>query len=784
MGSLLFYPKFHALDSNGNILASGKLYTYIAGTSTAKATYSDRAATTPNANPVVMDSRGEATVYLTGLYKLVLKTSADVTVWTMDNVQGDTQGNYIFYPDSTESDQCTSGAGNSFYDILNTLGTSKKATIVFGHTGAANTTTYTCSTSYDASSYENITIEFENGALLSIATTKTLTLPSPSHVKSGLTQQIYSLTGTGKVAFDKGGTVIIESWGALGDNSNEDAPALQAALDSIPRGTVELLGGKTYKINDDIVWPLVSGTTLRTIVLKGQSESSSNNGAASSIPGNTAINYTGSGTFLDLRSGSDANNDFLGTIKNLNIYGPGTGGSTIGIDAYKVSRATFENIIIQFFDIGFELNYHAYYSVFHRTWFRNNGVGFEQKAGVINKTPFVECMFSHNDAEGFLRNNVQSSDSLVFSGCYIENNGSYGIKLTGYLYEVSFINNYFENNGDSDIYVSSSPFMNTTVSIINNKLGSDYYAVETVDIASLISIGNTYGGYDLVGGYVLKTSGKTAITSIGDNNRTIKPLANAVDGIYIGNPREPGWSSHWRLPLYRPRNHDGDVISDSSAKVPGDTTHYVVGVPGAGSSVTDLAGYTGTTTAASAVVAITAGTIANLVPGTYIKIATETFGTGDAYAQILKIDPTAVTITLDKTADNGVTTQAITYQYADIFHQGVSGLYTQKGTLSDDDAFESSNLFLKDYVNTGVAYVIVEGKTQYSGVVMFLVAAGGAETVLIGGGADFEVATGTLDGNDGSDTKVTLSAHTNGKLYVENRSGATQTISLKIVDGR
>ncbi|MEE9436760.1 MAG: hypothetical protein V3V37_08745, partial [Candidatus Adiutricales bacterium] len=117
-GSLLFYPKFHALDSNGNLLASGKLYTYIAGTSTAKATYSDRAATTPNANPVVMNSRGEATVYLTGLYKLILKTSADVTIWTMDNVQGDPQGNYIFYPDPSETDQCTTGAGNAFYDIL------------------------------------------------------------------------------------------------------------------------------------------------------------------------------------------------------------------------------------------------------------------------------------------------------------------------------------------------------------------------------------------------------------------------------------------------------------------------------------------------------------------------------------------------------------------------------------------------------------------------------------------------------------------------------------------
>jgi len=78
--------KFMAFDANGDPLSGGKLHTYEAGTSTNKATYSDPALSSANANPVILDSRGEADVYGSGLYKLVLKDSDDVTIWTVDNV--------------------------------------------------------------------------------------------------------------------------------------------------------------------------------------------------------------------------------------------------------------------------------------------------------------------------------------------------------------------------------------------------------------------------------------------------------------------------------------------------------------------------------------------------------------------------------------------------------------------------------------------------------------------------------------------------------------------------
>lgn len=81
-------PKLQFFDANGNPLAGGKLYSYAAGTSTPLATYTDAGGTMPNTNPVILDSRGEASVWLGATpYKFALYTSTDTLVWTTDNVE-------------------------------------------------------------------------------------------------------------------------------------------------------------------------------------------------------------------------------------------------------------------------------------------------------------------------------------------------------------------------------------------------------------------------------------------------------------------------------------------------------------------------------------------------------------------------------------------------------------------------------------------------------------------------------------------------------------------------
>lgn len=87
-----FGPKPHFEDSNGDPLSGGLLYFYGAGGSTAQDTYTTSAGSVANANPIVLNSRGEPAnqIWFTeGLsYKATLKTSAGVEIWTSDNLRG------------------------------------------------------------------------------------------------------------------------------------------------------------------------------------------------------------------------------------------------------------------------------------------------------------------------------------------------------------------------------------------------------------------------------------------------------------------------------------------------------------------------------------------------------------------------------------------------------------------------------------------------------------------------------------------------------------------------
>lgn len=81
-------------DNNGVPLSGGKLYTYEAGTTTPEPTYTSSSGNTTHTNPIVLDSAGRvpgsSEIWLTGgqPYKFLLKTSADVQLWSVDNVSG------------------------------------------------------------------------------------------------------------------------------------------------------------------------------------------------------------------------------------------------------------------------------------------------------------------------------------------------------------------------------------------------------------------------------------------------------------------------------------------------------------------------------------------------------------------------------------------------------------------------------------------------------------------------------------------------------------------------
>lgn len=86
-GTLLPIPRLYGIDA-GIALPGAKLSVFSAGTSTPVDTYSDVNLTTPNANPVVADADGLfGPIYIPAIsVKVVLKDSADATIYTQDNV--------------------------------------------------------------------------------------------------------------------------------------------------------------------------------------------------------------------------------------------------------------------------------------------------------------------------------------------------------------------------------------------------------------------------------------------------------------------------------------------------------------------------------------------------------------------------------------------------------------------------------------------------------------------------------------------------------------------------
>ena len=120
MASLSPPPKLQFFGSDGLPLVGGKLYTYAAGTTTPLASYTDHTGVTKNTNPVILDSNGEADVWLpdTTSYKYVLKTSADVLLYTVDYVAVPVTTNSFASPPAIGSGTPNSGT----FTTLNVTG--------------------------------------------------------------------------------------------------------------------------------------------------------------------------------------------------------------------------------------------------------------------------------------------------------------------------------------------------------------------------------------------------------------------------------------------------------------------------------------------------------------------------------------------------------------------------------------------------------------------------------------------------------------------------------------
>jgi len=231
MANLMPLPKMRFTNA-GRPLVGGKVFFYVAGTTIPKNTFKDRSQATANTNPVILDSNGEADIWLeAGYYKVVLKTSSDATVWTQDYVSAPVIGTdeEIYNELITILQGAISGSVNTFFAPTKSAGDTLAASLADGATV--------------------ITDADEAATPAGVQTRRT--------VLGGVLSSIVSFLKTSAIAWKHGGAgavwrtlyarlmdlpVSVKDFGAVGGGVTDDTAAIQFVLSNytylqIPPGT-------------------------------------------------------------------------------------------------------------------------------------------------------------------------------------------------------------------------------------------------------------------------------------------------------------------------------------------------------------------------------------------------------------------------------------------------------------------------------------------------------------------------------------------------------------------
>lgn len=243
MSQLLINPKFLQFTDNGRLLSGGKVYTYEAGTTTAKTTYSDEALTTPLTNPIVLNARGECAtaIYFEGIVKVVLKDASDVTIWTQDNYKGFGNALLSFVTVGTSGQTYTS-IGAAIADGATDMWLMEDQTLTADVTIPSGATIhpngYTITT-------DGFNIAFSDGSNLAD------TIPS---------KQLFIPTVAGDVAFNWATPEVYVAWFGNGDK------AMSYAVNSITSGilivTESLDIDADVTISDDILLLITNNSVV------------------------------------------------------------------------------------------------------------------------------------------------------------------------------------------------------------------------------------------------------------------------------------------------------------------------------------------------------------------------------------------------------------------------------------------------------------------------------------------------------------------------------------------
>lgn len=467
----------------------------------------------------------------------------------------------VYYADATAADQGAAGT-RTIKGLVTAIGATKNATIVLAHTSGSTTTTYTVGTNLTISS--NITLKVDRGAVVAIATAKTLTINGQLEGTGDF--QIFSLTGTGAVAGLKESNVIWFGADPDGETDNDEVGIKAAFASVIAGGKVIIpLGPSFYSYdNDSGLTDAVAITQAVNVELNGiiKSTSSANQASPPYIFNVTGDNFHlyGSGTLQGpgtwVVDEATANNR-PGLLKISGDY-PVIDGITfvdppeqsiylVTSDYAKIVNCLFtggptdaEATDPQHYHImGYGGNNHI---ISNNQFLADSGGGAPRQAitygGVtVTGLSITDNIFisMHEHAVYCYTTHSIVSDNYIYESAGIKLHGE-GNTVTGN--HLNFTNGGIEMNQAYDTVVADNNIMN------HGKIGisvSDNYANTTgynrVIISGNVVTGDRTGTYDIYGG----------IRFVHDDETTVDSYGPIITDNYIYNSGNAGVTAYTPL---------------------------------------------------------------------------------------------------------------------------------------------------------------------------------------------------------------------------------------------
>jgi hypothetical protein len=281
-------------DNNGVPLSGGKLYTYEAGTTTPAETYTTRAGTVNNANPIILNSAGRTPneIWFTGgvLFKFVLTTSTDVLIGTYDDIASindPTQNNTLITVTGTNALTGTSPSPITAYT------TGYQATFI-----AVNANTAAVTIDIDGVGTKSIT---KNGAI-ALAAGDIVAASVCFIIYDGTQFELVGAVGGANINLAAGKTIVFEG------TTNNDFETTLTVVDptadrvvSLPDATDTLVGKAT---TDTLTNKTINASQIVNASITAAKLDGAQSGSAPIYGARAWVNFDGTGVVAIRASGN------------------------------------------------------------------------------------------------------------------------------------------------------------------------------------------------------------------------------------------------------------------------------------------------------------------------------------------------------------------------------------------------------------------------------------------------------------------------------------------------